>query len=536
MLTNHVKESESTSTPIIILHIVEMPQATKKQQFLVWASISNYHWFKNTMIGGTQTVKEVKNRFSNHMFFQPQMDEDSDESHPRMHLLVLLSSDLYEYSIMQTIRDYFNHDNPHDEYQLQDPVEYCEKPPRKKRRKQAAKLITVSPDILCEGMKLDLTSVMNSATENRSLYTNFKESLLLEGRIIWRIHTNELDVCLMNNYHASTGVLLPTNYVHVTCIKKEFAEPIIRCSCVTYEIIQCSQKGKTPIWPRKEGEEEESLADTFTCMLSRFYQEHLLTAFDEYVSPTGNLNMPLQMVPNSLHQMNVSLLLAGYDVSTGMTKFSIKGSNNCSILHVTFYQNKCFIKCLNGLCAVQLTNKKKFAKSISLQELQQGRKKKKNKEDHNKLCEHIHVVYNNLQSFKESFPYYFNENQNCIQLQPGIDAMNLDDANIAVLRENFEKETELWDFEGVTQHKPLEMCHPELVIATEKRKDPVSSETMNRLTGKYMKLELKAGVSEPCECGAGYEVNHYKKQGTATLYTHMGPEECTYYSLESKAG
>ena len=80
MLTNHAKESESTSTPTIIVHIVDMPQATKKQQFLVRASISNYHWFKNTMIGGTQTVKEVKNRFSNNMFFQPQMDEDPDKS------------------------------------------------------------------------------------------------------------------------------------------------------------------------------------------------------------------------------------------------------------------------------------------------------------------------------------------------------------------------------------------------------------------------------------------------------------------------
>ena len=277
----------------------------------------------------------------------------------------------------------------------------------------------VSPDLLCEGMKLDLTSVMNSATENRSLYTSFKESLLLEERIIWRIHTDELDVCLMNDYHTSTGVLLPTNFVHVTCIKEEFAEPIIQCSCAIYKIIQHSQKGNTPIWPREEGEEEESLADTFTCMLSHFYKEYLLTVFDECVSPSGNLNRPLQMVRNTHHQLNVPLLLAGDFVPTGTTKFSIKGRDNYSILHVTFYQNKCFIKCLNGLCAAQLTNKK-FAKSISLEELQPGRKRKKNKEDCDKLCEHIHVVYNNLQSFKEFFPHYFNENENCIQQQPGI--------------------------------------------------------------------------------------------------------------------
>ena len=116
------------------------------------------------------------------------------------------------------------------------------------------------------------------------------------------------------------------------------------------------------------------------------------------------------------------------------------------------------------------------------------------------------------------------------------DAMNVDDANIAALSRNFDKETRLWDFEGVTKHKPLEMFHPELVIATEKRNDLASSKTINRLTGKYMKLELKADVSQQCECGTGYYENVYKKQGNATLYTRMGPVECAYYNLECKAG
>ena len=182
---------------------------------------------------------------------------------------------------MQTIKDYFNHDYPHDVHEVQDAAESFEQPPRKKRRKQAAKLITVCPDMLCEGMKLDLTSVMNSASENCSLNTSFKESLLLEGSITWRIHTDKMDVYLMNDYHTSTGVLLCTNFVHITCTKDEFCEPIIRCSCAIYKIIQCSQKGKTPIWPMEEGEEDESLVETFTCMHAHFYREHLVTAFEE---------------------------------------------------------------------------------------------------------------------------------------------------------------------------------------------------------------------------------------------------------------
>ena len=185
ILTNHVKEeNEATSPCTMISHVVQMLQHTKKEQFLVWGSISNYHWFKNKMIGGTQPVKEVKNRFSNHMFFYPQIDEEPEKSRQhvptslRMCLLFLLLSNLYDYSIMQTIKDYCYHDNPHHAHEVQDALECVEQPPRKKRRKQAAKLITVSPDMLCEGMKLDLTSVMNSASENHSLYTSFKESLL----------------------------------------------------------------------------------------------------------------------------------------------------------------------------------------------------------------------------------------------------------------------------------------------------------------------------------------------------------------------
>ena len=167
----------------------------------------------------------------------------------------------------------------------------------------------------------------------------------------------------------------------------------------------------------EEDEEDESLAETFSCMHAHFYREHLVTAFEECLSPSQKLSRHLQMVHNTMHNMNVPLLLAGDVLPTGTTKFSVRGSDNCSILYVTFYQSKCFIKCLNGLCAAQLTNKKKFAKSISLQQLQPENKKKKNKEDRDKLREHIHVVYNNIQSFKEFFPHYFNQNENGIQEQ-----------------------------------------------------------------------------------------------------------------------
>ena len=117
-----------------------------------------------------------------------------------------------------------------------------------------------------------------------------------------------------------------------------------------------------------------------------------------------------------------------------------------------------------------------------------------------------------------------------------MDATNLDDANIAEPKGNFDKDTELWDYGGLTKHQPLEMLNPQFVMVTQKRNDIVSSKTINRLTGKYMQLDLKPDVSQECECCAGFEENGYKKQGNATFYTRMGPVECAYYNLECKAG
>ena len=79
----------------------------------------------------------------------------------------------------------------------------------------------------------------------------------------------------------------------------------------------------------EEDEEDESLVETFSCMHVHFYREHLVTTFEECLSPSGNLSRHLQMVCNTMHQMNVPLLLAGDVLPTGTTKCFVKGSDNC---------------------------------------------------------------------------------------------------------------------------------------------------------------------------------------------------------------
>ena len=50
-----------------------------------------------------------------------------------------------------------------------------------------------------------------------------------------------------------------------------------------------------------------------------------------------------------------------------------------------------------------------------------------------------------------------------------MDATNLDDANIAEPKGNFDKDTGLWDYGDLTKHQPLEMFDPQLVMVSQKR-------------------------------------------------------------------
>ena len=68
---------------------------------------------------------------------------------------------------------------------------------------------------------------INCASENRNLFTKFKEQLLSEGVIKWRYHSTDKDIVCMNDIDSETGVLILNGFVYVTCIKNFSEENVL---------------------------------------------------------------------------------------------------------------------------------------------------------------------------------------------------------------------------------------------------------------------------------------------------------------------
>ena len=62
-----------------------------------------------------------------------------------------------------------------------------------------------------------------------------------------------------------------------------------------------SNHQEVPLWP----EEQPYLHLTLTCMHCRFYQDHLVNAYESICNSTTALTRPLAMVNESLQYMNL---------------------------------------------------------------------------------------------------------------------------------------------------------------------------------------------------------------------------------------
>ena len=123
--------------------------------------------------------------------------------------------------------------------------------------------------------------------------------------------------------------------------------------------------------------------------------------------------------------MNMPIKLLGNVLPNGTTKFSVKGIESYSIVNFSIYQNKMFVNvCMDGLCTVQLANKKKFAKTLSIEVANDA----KHKKEREKLCCHINAIYDNIDYIRGIFPGYFNTEN--VQQTNIPDDVNMEDANL----------------------------------------------------------------------------------------------------------
>ena len=189
---------------------------------------------------------------------------------------------------------------------------------------------------------------------------------------------NPLDICIMTDYNPVNGNIVPGSFVHVT---KQ--QNYISCECDIYKHLRgIAYENQVDM------HQEIFLDTTMTCMHCHFFEEELSNAIGMIQRENANLPWALNSVNKSLQYMNDPIQLTGSVLIDGTTKFSIKSQDNsCAFVNITFNNNKCFAKCMNGICSAQMQNRKKIPKTASLQNV-------------TNLCEHMKTIAEHLDYIK----------------------------------------------------------------------------------------------------------------------------------------
>ena len=188
----------------------------------------------------------------------------------------------------------------------------------------------------------------------------------------------------MNDVNTSTGFMMPNSFVYITSHAQEDQDPIIKCTCAIFDLIQQSAKQQTKLLPGQE--DEELIPDVqLTCMHCRFYKEFLTSAYFQATQQTAELPRAVSVVQDSLSNMKMEVQLVGNAVPNSSTKFSVQGTSaSFSIVSLTFANGKMCARCSNGICGVAMHNRKNIPRSTT-------------QEDRKPVCLHIKTMCKEIQ-------------------------------------------------------------------------------------------------------------------------------------------
>ena len=159
---------------------------------------------------------------------------------------------------------------------IADEIEFI--PPAPKKCIQGPRIVSITARSIVQEVDTDLNTVLKSADSNHTIYKTFKEQLVTEGIIHWHYHDDTTDICIMNDINTSTGYMMPNAFVHITCYSQPDQDPIIKCTCAIFDLIQQSAKQQTNLLPGDE-QQELILDGQLACMHCRFYKEFLTQAY-----------------------------------------------------------------------------------------------------------------------------------------------------------------------------------------------------------------------------------------------------------------
>ena len=83
----------------------------------------------------------------------------------------------------------------------------------------------------------------------------------------------------------------------------------------------------------------------------------------------------------------IAVILLGSALHKGTTKFSARGEDHYSTVHITISHGKCSMKCTNGMCLAVTQTKRKLPKSTGLKHFES-------------LCSHLQTMAQNIDFVK----------------------------------------------------------------------------------------------------------------------------------------
>ena len=445
------KEKACEMSDSLIQHIGSMPMTTLQEKMAVLSSIPNYHWW-----GKVSQKRKVHIVFEQHLLHDC---SDSNEdgmyfrrykpTSPRNLLMYYISNEnslsdrSYTHHIHSIVSELLSSDEKvHD---LTAPPDFPEDGPAPKRRRQASKRISVTPEALARQYQVPVPS----QSKIQHIYTAFHQQLVTFGKITWRLHQTLptcLDIVVMNDYNPESGQLLPCSFVHVICSTDEDGSKMLTCNCSIYKLMQGVGMNL--------GEGNGVVDEDFTCMHCRLFKEELQDCFDLFGSEEAVLSKIQGKVKVGLEEVEQPILLLGNVQTTTTTKFSVSGAERHSIVHITFFNGVYNASCQDGMCSVNYRNKKKIPKQLSPAELE-------------KVCSHLRTFFTHFTVVEALYPPGTFEEQEEVPVGQGIEALNLEDEGIEQPQQDpqdgFDVENGLWRYKALSTHRPLDQFNINLI-------------------------------------------------------------------------
>ncbi len=259
-------------------------------------------------------------------------------------------------------------------------------PSQEAKRRKVAYSTSSKPKATVAGVAESLglsPDVVDFEDTDRTMYREFSEDLASGSFLMWRHHSENLDVVVMNDYCSSTGKILPQAFVHVTAQKWEGGQLNVSCSCRTYSILQESENTT------------EAMDPLCTCMHCRFFLEHLQNVDPGQLGDPDEVPHYLQCIQDNLDKVGNPVVCLGTCGNT--TKFSVFGQDHqYTLVHLTLHLKDCWARCLSGNCQIKyLLNKKKFPKEPLQLNMSE------------KLCPHLNTLWTNMEVVHEEMDFFF---------------------------------------------------------------------------------------------------------------------------------